>query len=1041
VSLGTAQRRGGVAQAPGRGDTAPEISIDLLGGFAASRCGEPIAEGAWRLKKARELVKLLALAPGHRLHREQAMDALWRDRIPAAAANNLHQAVYVVRRALASDAIQVRDEMLQLQAEVDVDRLLLAAAEARRMRTPSAYRTALALYRGELLPENRYEDWVQERRDELADLAEELANESAALGPGPSEGVISLPAGVSSFIGRRRELRDLSTMLDRTRLLTLTGLGGVGKTRMALELARGTVGTHPDGAALVELAPLSDPGLVADAVAGAIEVRASGQSTIDALCEYLETRSMLLVLDNCEHLLAASAQLVETLLRRAPKLSFLATSREPLRVTGEVVFRVPSLDIPDPERRGGPEELLEYEAVHLFVERARAAAPGFVLDDDNAADVARICFRLDGLPLALELAAGRVGGLAPAAIARRLDDRFRLLRGSAHQAPTRQRTLLATVDWSHSLLGPDERMLFRRLAIFSGGFDLEAAEQVCGDEELEPGEIADLVGRLVEKSLIARNGIGAREPRYRLLETVRAYALERLDEASEHGTITQQHADWAFALAEQWRGSPRLDADAANLRAALDTMLDRAPERALRFCVALLPFWLRRIDLEEAARRFDEALMAVPEASELRADALLAAASIHFRSGAVLRGIAQAEESHAIASAAGDVRGRWRSLQLRADFALVSDDADTAVPRLERALELARQEDLSAAEAISLHSLGVAYWMLGDLQRAEQLLAQSTALFDALAGSSERISSPINYAETVRSRGRRALRIVFEDTLQPFVEISCEAAVGYALANWAGIARARGDFARARALIGESEVCFGQIGDRSGQATTLVRRAYLELAEGDPQASRRTLEEAYALRRRLGDRRGSGIVLVGLGLIDTTIGDYTAAERELAEARTIFERAGDRWGLAITLWRMTELEHERGRLDAAEAALRRARQVLGPTQRERWIASTLAGLAEIAVERGAPERAAALFADARRRYEAAHDKRGVQEIEERLRILTKDVQSPGKEASLTTLSTFQYKGDGDESDHHAGARRSDLAGTAGGNSRGNSDPG
>ncbi|MBV9941252.1 MAG: hypothetical protein JO262_03900, partial [Solirubrobacterales bacterium] len=198
------------------------MSIVLLGGFAARVRDEPVPDGAWRLKKARELVKLLALAPGHRLHREQAMDALWRDRDPAAAANNLHQAVYVARRALALDAIQVRDEMLQLRAEVDVDRLEIAAAEARRMRTPSAYRAAVALYRGELLPENRYEDWVQERREQLAGLAEELAEESDVL---PSDGVLSLPANVSSFIGRRRELRDLSTLIGRTRLLTLTGLG------------------------------------------------------------------------------------------------------------------------------------------------------------------------------------------------------------------------------------------------------------------------------------------------------------------------------------------------------------------------------------------------------------------------------------------------------------------------------------------------------------------------------------------------------------------------------------------------------------------------------------------------------------------------------------------------------------------------------------------------------------------------------------------------------------------------------------------------
>ncbi|MBV9944416.1 MAG: tetratricopeptide repeat protein, partial [Solirubrobacterales bacterium] len=916
---------------------------------------------------------------------------------PAAAANNLHQAVYVARRALALDAIQVRDEMLQLRAEVDVDRLEIAAAEARRMRTPSAYRAAVALYHGELLPENRYEDWVQERREQLAELAEELAEESAALA---SDGVLSLPANVSSFIGRLRELRDLTTLIGRTRLLTLTGLGGVGKTRMALELARAAAPRYTDGAALVELAALEDPELVPDAVAAAIEVQASGQSIIDAVSEYLAPRSTLIIVDNCEHVLGASARLVETLLQRAPGLSILTTSREPLRVPGEVVFRVPSLDIADPERSAGPDELLEYEAVHLFVERARAAASGFALDEENAADVARICFRLDGVPLALELAAGRLGGLDPAAIAQRLDDRFRVLRGADQNAPSRQRTLTATIEWSHDLLASDEQTLFRRLAIFSGGFELEAAEQVCGDEKLGVYDIAALLGRLVEKSMVARDASGSGERRYRLLETVRAYALERLEEASERVMMAERHAGWAVALAEEWRGSPRLDPDAANLRTALDTLLDREPQRALRFCVVLLPFWLRRIDLKEASRSFEQALAAVPEPGELRAQALLSAASIDFRSGAVLRGIERTEESHATAAAIGDRRGRWRSLQLRAEFALASDAVDAAIPRLERALELARREALGAAEATSLHSLGIAYWMLGDLERAEQLLADSVHRFDGLADSFERINSPINYAETIRGRGRRGLRIVFEDTLQPFAEISCAAAAGYALANWSGIARARADFARAHVLIDESEGCFRQIGDRAGQAAALVRRAYLEFAEGELERSRRSLEEAHGLRHGLGDRRGSGIALAGLGLIHTAAGDYTTAERELADAAAIFKRAGDRWGLAITLWRIADLRYAQRGLDAAEAALEEARRVLGPTQRERWIANTIAGLAEIALERRRPDRAVALFQNARRRYAARRDKLGVQDVDERLRAIA-DARSPGNAASAT----------------------------------------
>ena len=976
-----------------------DVSVTLLSGFAAAVDDVAVPEKSWRLKKARELVKLLALAPGHRVHREQAMDVLWRDRDPAAAANNLHQAVFVARRALDAGAIEVREEVLQLTADVDVDRFELAAAEARRARTASAYRAALFLYGGELLPENRYDDWVAERRDELAELAAELAEELAALDSADAGRRPYLPAESSSFIGRDRELAELKALLRGARLVTLAGTGGVGKTRLALELARAAEPSYPDGAALVQLAALVNAGVVPDAVAAALDVRAlSGQKLVDAIVEFLAPRSLLLVMDNCEHLLAATVGLVDTLLRVAPQLTILATSREPLRVPGEVVFRVPSLDIPNPEQTLEARELFSYEAVRLFVERAVAAAPGFALDEENAVDVARICVRLDGLPLALELAAGRLGALGPAAISERLDDRFRVLRAGSDASPTRQQTLTATLQWSHDLLEPDERTLFRRLAIFAGGFELEAVEIVCAGGQLDVPGLADTLARLVEKSLVAADEGSSRERRYRLLETVRLYARERLDEAGETRELASRHADWALALAAAQRGSPRLDRDAANLRAALDTLLERTPSDALQFCVVLWPFWLRRIDLHEAQRRFDTALLAAPERTALRAEALLAAAAIDFRSGALARAYAHVEESYSLASELGDPRAEWRALQFLGEFGVASDAADVARPWLERALELARREGFAAAEAICVYSLGVVYWILGDLARAEELLAASLDLFGALAGSPERIPSPVNIAEIRMTKpgGRSGLRVVFEDSLQPFVEISCDAAVSYVLANQAGIVRARGDLARARALLDESAARFEHSGDERGKAAVLVRRAYLELAEGALPAAREALEEALELRLGHGDRRGLGLVLAGLGLIETTAGDYRSAEQHLAEARDIFSRAGDRWGLASTLWRTADLAFARGNLDGAELALQEARAVLDETQRERWIANTLSGLAEVALLRGDLDRASALLAEARDRYAARDDALGAADAEESLRAIATDALSPAR---------------------------------------------
>ncbi|HUO72162.1 MAG TPA: tetratricopeptide repeat protein [Solirubrobacteraceae bacterium] len=964
------------------------VTVTLLNGFSASVDGVSVAEGTWRLKKARELVKLLALAPGRRLHREQAMDVLWRDRPPTAAANNLHQAVYVARKALTPEAIEVREEILQLSADVDVDRFEEAARDARRAQTPGAYRAALSIYGGELLPENRYDDWVTDRRDELADLVAELSDELDGLAPTATEGLPSLPVDASSFIGRDRELSELGALLRGTRLLTLAGAGGVGKTRLALELARGIEATHGGGAALVELAAESNARLVPAAVATALDVRAlPGQNLVEAIAGFLASRSLLLVIDNCEHLLAATAGLVDTLLRTAPQLTVLATSREPLRVPGEVVFRVPSLDIPDPDQTTDPAELLGYESVRLFVERADAAAPGFALDDHNAADVARICLRLDGLPLALELAAGRLGALGPAAISQRLDDRFRVLRTLSHASPTRQHTLTATLQWSHELLEPDERTLFRRLAIFAGGFTLEAAETVCASDDLDTSAIADVLARLVEKSLVAADQGTSRERRYRLLETVRMYALERLGESDDTPALEDRHARWAHELVRAERTSPRLDCEAANLHAALDTLLRTAPAEALRFCVALLPFWLRRIDLHEAERRFDEVLAAAPERTAARTDALHAAAAIGFRRGSLARAQTYTEENLSVAKEIGDAHAQWRALQLLGECGIAYDAADRAICWLERALALARRQRFAAAEAISAYTLGVVDWLVGDLARAEELVSESLELFRALEGSPERIPSPVNIAEIRMSTpaDHRGLRVVFEESLQPFTEISSDAAVSYVLANQSGLVRGRGDLVRSRELLDESAARFAAAGDEAGMAAAFVRRAYLELAEGDLAAARTALRTALDMRRALRDRRGTGLALAGLGLINTIAGDHDCAARHLAEARAIFRRAGDRWGLATTLWRTADLALADGNLDEAEARLREARTILGETGRTRWIAHTLSGLGEVALLRGDVESAAALLADARDRYASRDDGLGVADVEALMR--------------------------------------------------------
>jgi predicted ATPase len=977
-----------------------DVTIGLLGGFVAVQGGQPVPGNVWRLRKARELVKLLALAPNHRMHREQAMDLLWGESDPAAAANNLNQVVHVARRALGRDAIDARDGLLWLEAEVDVDVFERVAADARRARTLAGYRAALSLYGGELLPENRYDDWAQERRQDLAELHEALERELVELGL--LGGVRGLPVDASSFVGREHELRELRALLSRTRLLTLTGTGGAGKTRLALELARRAEASYREGAALAELAPVTDAKLVVDAVGAALDIRAfPGTGLAEAIADVLASRSLLVVLDNCEHVLGACASLVDRLLRAAPLLTILATSREPLRLPAEIVFRVPSLALPDPDVDLAPADLLRHEAVQLFVERAAAAAPGFELDAENAADVARICFRLDGLPLALELAAGRLGALGPASLAERLDDRFGLLRAGSRAAPTRQQTLEATLQWSHELLASDERVLLRRLSVFAGGFGLDAAEQVCAGEALAVGEVADVLSRLVDKSLVVADRPG-RELRYRLLETVRHYAKARLEAAQEAEAFARRHVDWALALAERERGSRRLDPEAANLRAALDTLVAGAPVDALRMCVALWPFWLRRIDLEEGQRRLEDSLAAAPARTPLRADALLAVAALCLRGGRLSLAAEHARESLAIASEHADAELQWRALYFLGGLAITGERWREAIAWLERALEVARREGLAVAEALCVYCTGMAHGSHGDVALAEELMAESVERFQTLAKSEERIPCPPAISEirvpTVAGSGPRP---VFIDTMNSFVQVSARQAIGHALASQAVAAYERGELARARRLLEDAGERFRRAGDERGEAEVHVRLAYFELAEGSTKDARSHLEHALAARHRLGDRRGLGMALAGLGLIDAVAGEYERAGRELAEARELFRRAADRWGLAAAMCNTAELEIARGELDAAEAALEEAQAVAGETGIGRVIAQPVALRADTALLRGDRTRAKALLREAHDLYASGHDEIDAANTAARIRTLNRSLSERKGRAGTT----------------------------------------
>ena len=414
-----------------------------------------------------------------------------------------------------------------------------------------------------------------------------------------------LPVQLTSFVGRDAELTQLRELLAGNRVVTLTGAGGVGKTRLAIQVAAAMAPEFGDGVWYVDLAPLTDPELVPVTVARALGLPDQpGRSTMDTLLRFVRDRQLLVVLDNCEHLLDASAELVVVLLGGAPGLTVLATSREAIGVAGEVSWRVPSLSLAD-------------EAIELFADRARHARPDFTLTDDNAATVGEICARLDGVPLAIELAAARVRALSLAEILDSLHDRFRLLTGGARTAVRRQQTLRASVDWSHALLTEPERVLFRRLAVFLGGFDLVAAQSVAGGGDVERYQVLDQLTLLVDKSLVVADDSGGRT-RYRLLETVRQYALEKLGESGEADSVRSRHRDYYTALAallDAPAGSDyeqrieQADIEIDNLRAAFGWSRENSDiELALALASSLQPLWQARGRLREGLTWFDTAL-------------------------------------------------------------------------------------------------------------------------------------------------------------------------------------------------------------------------------------------------------------------------------------------------------------------------------------------------------------------------------------------------------------------------------------------------
>ena len=679
----------------------------------------------------------------------------------------------------------------------------------------------------------------------------------------PSAG--NLPAEPNSFVGRERDLAELGLLLTDVRVLTLCGPGGIGKTRLGLRLAAQLAAGFADGAWLAELADLTDPGLVDRRVAATLGVRDEPDRPLpDTLAEALRSRELLLVLDTCEHLVDACAPLVQHLLASCRGVRVIATSREPLRVRGETVWRVPPLELPAALEAMPPGQVLGNEAVRLFADRAMAVRPGFALTRENAPAVARLCRTLDGIPLAIELAAARIRALSVEQVASRLSDRFQLLASGDRTAPMRQQTLRAAVDWSYELLTEPEQVLLSRLSVFSG-WSLDMAEQVCADKQIPAEDVLDLLAALIDKSLVSMDSELTGDARYRLLDTIAEYAAGRLAASGEEADIRAAHRDYLLDLAEDTvaqafvRGEPswparvamyrRIGIELPNFRAALAECLSRGDaEQGLRLCLALRSPWVAAGDLAEGTGWFDRFLaLAAPVRPAVRGKALVYRAELAYEQQDYQAAATFAEEGLEVLRGCGQP-GESGALRVLALIGLRAGDRDETLARVDAAVAAARAAGDYWEEGLALSARAAILGGLGEL-------AESAATFDA-ALDILRDNNGWGVAQTLYGYGTLARRTGdldgaqarFRTALALYRELDARPEMARCLAGIGRVALAQLDVGLAAASLGESLQLSMAAGQRLPISRGLEAFAGLAVLAGELAAAARLGGAAAALR-------------------------------------------------------------------------------------------------------------------------------------------------------------------------------------------------
>ena len=768
----------------------------------------------------------------------------------------------------------------------------------------------------------------------------------------------NLPIQLTSFIGREREIEEVKGLLSTSRLITLTGAGGCGKTRLALKIAADLLEEYMDGVWLMEMAPLKDPNLVPQAIASVLSVSEKPDSSLmDTLSDYLKPKGSLLVIDNCEHMIEACAELAEALLQVCPYLKIMATSREGLGIGGEIQWSVSPLSLPDLQYLQSVEvaALTHYEAIKLFIDRASTSLPDFKVTHRNVSKVAGICHRLDGIPLAIELAAALVKVLSVEQILTRLDDRFRLLTGGSRTTTPHQQTLAATTDWSYNLLSQSERVLLNRLSVFAGGFTLEAAETICTDTVKEkvgirPNEILALLTHLVNKSLVlveeapSDEGISEEdssfeeregEVRYRLLETIRQYAQDKLLEAGEGLILRGRHLKWAQGLAEQAepelqgpdQGSwlERLEREHDNLREALRWAEEKGEtEAGLRLGGALWRFWLVRGHLSEGRKQL-ASLIAPSEAStptEDRAKVLTGVGTLAHNQGDYAASRSFYEESLGVNRESGNKEGIATTLNNLGWIAWRQGDYAAAHSLSEESLDLHRELGDKRGTSLSLNNLGYSAQFRGNFSPARSFHEESLLLQRELGDKRGIAFSLNNLGWVVQKQGdyKQAAELL-EEALTLFREVGEKQLTAFVLSILADVVRDQVDYGRATVLLEESVPLFREIGDKWGIAFALSILGKVGFEQGDYGRATTLLEKSLAIRREIEDKWGIAASLNYLGNVIREQGDYEQASRFYEESLDLRREIGDKYGITECLVGLAGAARADGRPESAAQLL------------------------------------------------------------------------------------------------------------------------